>query len=66
MNTGKKDQLLEEVLLISAVPLAIASGYFLYKGYLDSGGENATAASGLRIFPAASASAGGIVTEFDF
>ncbi|HEY2730819.1 MAG TPA: PEGA domain-containing protein [Polyangia bacterium] len=66
MNAGKKDQLLEEVLLITAVPLAIASGYFLYKGYLDSGGENATSARGLRIFPAASASAGGIVTEFDF
>jgi hypothetical protein len=66
MDAGKKDQLLEEVLLITAVPLAIAGGYFLYKGYLDSGGENATAARGLRIFPAASASAGGIVTEFDF
>jgi len=66
MDLGRKDQLLEEVLLITAVPLAIAGGYFLYKGYLDSGGENATSARGLRIFPAASASAGGIVTEFDF
>jgi hypothetical protein len=66
MDQGRKDQLLEEVLLVTAVPLAIASGYFLYKGYLDSGNENATAARGLRIFPTASASAGGIVTEFDF
>jgi hypothetical protein len=63
---GRQDQLLEEVLLISAVPLVIASGYFLYKGYLDSGTEAPTASRGLRIFPTASASSGGIVTEFDF
>jgi hypothetical protein len=69
MDQGRHDQLLEEVFLISAVPLAIAGGYFLYKGYLDSGNESAsssTASRGLRIFPTASASAGGIVTEFDF
>jgi hypothetical protein len=68
MDQGKQAQLLEEVLLISAVPLAIAGGYFLYKGYLDSSGEtqSASASRGLRIFPAASASSGGIVTEFDF
>jgi hypothetical protein len=70
-DRGHKDQVLEEVLLISAVPLAIAGGYFLYKGYLDSGSGKETTASarssrGLRIFPAASASSGGIVTEFDF
>jgi hypothetical protein len=70
-DRGHKDQVLEEVLLISAVPLAIAGGYFLYKGYLDSGSgkessSSARASRGLRIFPAASASSGGIVTEFDF
>jgi len=67
-SQGHQAQVLEEVLLISAVPLAIASGYFLYKGYLDSSGEAqpASASRGLRIFPTASASAGGIVTEFDF
>ncbi len=71
-DQGKKDQVLEEVFLISAVPLAIAGGYFLYKGYLDSssGGSSeassTTASRGLRIFPTASASSGGIVTEFDF
>jgi hypothetical protein len=66
-DEGHRDQLLEEVLLITAVPLAIASGYFLYKGYLDSGESGShTASRGLRIFPTASASAGGIVTEFDF
>ena len=67
-SQGHQAQTLEEVLLISAVPLAIASGYFLYKGYLDSGGgaQTASTSRGLRIFPTASASAGGIVTEFDF
>jgi hypothetical protein len=67
-DRGHRDQVLEEVLLISAVPLAIAGGYFLYKGYLDSPSsrEVASAPRGLRIFPAASASSGGIVTEFDF
>jgi PEGA domain len=69
-DQGKKDQLLEEVLLISAAPIAIAGFWFLYKGYLDpraSGEASSTTASrGLRIFPTASASSGGIVTEFDF
>jgi hypothetical protein len=65
-DQGNRDQILEEVLLISAVPIAIAGGYFLYKGYLDSGKEPTSASRGLRIFPTASASAGGIVTEFDF
>jgi hypothetical protein len=46
---------------------AIAGGYFLYKGYLaGSGDETSTASRGLRIFPTATASTGGIVTEFDF
>jgi hypothetical protein len=66
MDQGRHDQLLEEILLGGAGLVAIAGGYFLYKGYLDSGSEPATAARGLRIFPTASASAGGIVTEFDF
>jgi hypothetical protein len=66
MDQGRKDQLLAEVLFVTAVPLAIMGGYFLYKGYLDSGSEAPASARGLRIFPTASASAGGIVTEFDF
>jgi hypothetical protein len=68
MDQGKQAQLLEEVFLVTAVPLAILGGYFLYKGYLDpaSQGSSATVSRGLRIFPTASASAGGIVTEFDF
>jgi hypothetical protein len=73
MDQGKRAQLLEEVFLITAVPLAIAGGYFLYRGYLDSSSEGPAPGTGtisrghgLRIFPTASASAGGIVTEFDF
>jgi hypothetical protein len=67
-DQGHQAQVLEEVLLISTVPLLIASGYFLYKGYLESSGDTQTASAsrGLRIFPTASTSAGGIVTEFDF
>jgi PEGA domain len=65
-DQGRHSQTLEEVFLIGAVPFAIAGGYFLYKGYLESGNETPTASRGLRIFPAATASAGGIVTEFDF
>jgi hypothetical protein len=65
-DQGNTDQKLEEVLLGGAIVGAIAGGFFLYKGYLDSGTEKASASRGLRIFPSASASAGGIVTEFDF
>jgi len=66
MNMGKRDQLLEEIFLPLAGGAAIVGGVFLYLGYLDSPSEPAKSAHGLRIFPTASASAGGIVTEFDF
>jgi hypothetical protein len=67
-DQGRRDQTLELVFLAGAVPLfAITGGYFLYRGYLAGGSEeNPTASRGLRIFPSASASSGGIVTEFDF
>jgi hypothetical protein len=68
-DQGERAQRLETVFLISAGAFAIAGGFFLYKGYLDSSGDSSSAsasARGLRIFPAASASSGGIVTEFDF
>jgi hypothetical protein len=63
---GHDAQRLETIFFVAAPILAIASGFFLYKGYLESDGETTTSARGLRIFPTASASAGGIVTEFDF
>ncbi|HVZ74251.1 MAG TPA: PEGA domain-containing protein [Polyangia bacterium] len=67
VSQGHRDTTYEAVSFAFAGAFAIAGGYFLYRGYLDSGGETATTASrGLRIFPTASASAGGIVTEFDF
>ena len=49
-------------------PFAIAGGYLLYKGYLenDSNGSSTSASRGLRIFPTAGASAGGVMAEFDF
>jgi hypothetical protein len=74
-ETAKKDSILDQgrtaqtreiVFLSVAGAFAIAGGYFLYRGYLDSPGETTTAGRGLRIFPTASASAGGIVTELDF
>jgi hypothetical protein len=48
---------------------AIAGGFLLYKGFLDkeSGGGSRTSDNhGLRIFPTANASSGGVVAEFDF
>ena len=51
--------------------LGIASGYLLYKGYLDGENEGrdngkSVAHRGLRIFPTAAASSGGVLAEFDF
>ena len=51
--------------------LGIASGYLLYKGYLDGENESrdsgkSVAHRGLRIFPTAAASSGGVLAEFDF
>jgi hypothetical protein len=66
VQEGHDKELYQTICFVAAPVFAIAGGYFLYKGYLDSGSENSTSARGLRIFPTASASAGGIVTEFDF
>jgi hypothetical protein len=66
LDQGHTAQTREIIFLSFAGAFAIAGGYFLYRGYLDSDGETNTASRGLRIFPTASASAGGIVTEFDF
>lgn len=64
---GRSDQRWEFGAFAVGAGFAIAGGYFLYKGYLaGSGEENSTASRGLRIFPTATASTGGIVTEFDF
>ena len=70
-DTGNRDQALQWVFVGVGGAFAIAGGYLLYKGYLSSdggdGGSHGSASNhGLRIFPTASASAGGIVAEFDF
>jgi hypothetical protein len=66
-DTGNKDQTLQWVFVGVGGAFAIAGGYLLYKGYLASEGNQQSASNhGLRIFPTATASAGGIVAEFDF
>lgn len=64
---GRSDQRWQIGAFAAAAGFALVGGYFLYRGYLAGGSEEkATASRGLRIFPTATASAGGIVTEFDF
>jgi hypothetical protein len=67
---GNHAQTMQWVFIALAPPFAAAGVYLLYKGYLqsESGTEagHASANHGLRIFPTASASAGGIIAEFDF
>jgi hypothetical protein len=70
-NDGNRAQTLQWVFVALAPPFAVAGAYLLYKGYLqasssESGSEHASNSHGLRIFPTASASAGGIIAEFDF
>jgi hypothetical protein len=45
---------------------AIAGGVLLYKGYLAGEGTQSASNHGLRLFPTATASSGGIVAEFEF
>ena len=67
-DEGSRDQTLQWICIGVGSALGIASGYLLYKGYLDSEDTNARheAHQGVRIFPTAGASSGGIVAEFEF
>ncbi len=67
-DEGNRDQTLQWICIGVGSALGVASGYFLYKGYIDQDDEHShrEARSGLRIFPTAGASTGGIVAEFDF
>jgi hypothetical protein len=65
-STGNRDQLLQWVFVGFTGAFAVASGVLLYKGYLAPEGSNAASNRGLRLFPTATASAGGIIAEFDF
>ena len=63
---GNKDQLLQWVFVGLTGAFAIAGGVLLYKGYLSSEGKQSASNHGLRLFPTATASSGGIVAEFEF
>ena len=67
-DEGNRDQTLQWICVGVGSALGIASGYLLYKGYLDSDDEKGhkEAHQGLRIFPTAGTSSGGILAEFDF
>jgi hypothetical protein len=68
-DDGNRAQTLQWVFVGLAPPFAIAAGFLLYKGYLQSESREGHAVSsdrGLRIFPTATASARGIIAEFDF
>ncbi|HXJ23223.1 MAG TPA: PEGA domain-containing protein [Polyangia bacterium] len=68
LDQGNRDETLQWVFVGVGGAFAIAGGYFLYKGYLsgDSGSTSSASNHGLRLFPTASASAAGMVAEFDF
>jgi hypothetical protein len=65
-STGNRDQLLQWVFVGFTGAFAVASGVLLYKGYLAPEGSTSASNRGLRLFPTATASAGGIIAEFDF
>jgi hypothetical protein len=66
-DDGNRDELLQWVFVGMTGAFAIGSAVLLYKGYLSSEGDHPSASNhGLRIFPTATARAGGIIAEFDF
>jgi hypothetical protein len=65
-DDGNKDQLLQWVFVGLTGAFAIAGGVLLYKGYLAGEGTQSASNHGLRLFPTATASSGGIVAEFEF
>ncbi len=63
---GNQAQLLQWVFVGLTGAFAIAGGVLLYKGYLSSEGKQSASNHGLRLFPTATASSGGIIAEFEF
>ena len=64
---GNQDQLLQWVFVGLTGAFAIAGGVLLYKGFLASeGGTQSASNHGLRLFPTATRSSGGIIAEFEF
>jgi len=68
LSEGQRDRNLQWVFIGVGSALGITSAYLLYKGYLDAddGPGHREAMSGLRIFPTAGMSSGGVQAEFDF
>jgi hypothetical protein len=66
VEDGNRDHLLQWVFVGLTGAFAVAGGVLLYKGYLASEGKQSASNHGLRLFPTATASAGGIIAEFDF
>ena len=65
-DQGNRDQLLQWVFVGLTGAFAIAGGVLLYKGYLSPEGTQSASNHGLRLFPTATASSGGIIAEFEF
>ena len=68
ISEGERDRNLQWVFIGVGSALGVTSAYLLYKGYLDSdeAGVRHEAHRGLRIFPTAGVSSGGVLAEFDF
>jgi PEGA domain len=68
ISEGDHDRNLQWVFIGVGSALGITSAYLLYKGYLDSdeAAVHHEAHRGLRIFPTAGVSSGGVLAEFDF
>lgn len=68
ISEGERDRNLQWVFIGVGSALGISSAYLLYKGYLDSDDASVhhEAHRGLRIFPTAGVSSGGVLAEFDF
>jgi hypothetical protein len=67
VDQGNRDETLQWVFVGVGGAFAVAGGYFLYKGFLATEGNQQSASNhGLRLFPTATASARGIMAEFDF
>lgn len=66
-DDGNRDEVLQWVFVGLSGAFAVGSAVLFYKGYLANDDSHARASNhGLRIFPTATASARGIIAEFDF
>jgi len=68
ISEGERDRNLQWVFIGVGSALGVTSAYLFYKGYLDSDDASVRheAHRGLRIFPTAGVSSGGVLAEFDF